>query len=348
MATDGRVRVTELWQEVWVKMEATGVLRKHNLSAQLLRAMSWSLREYGLLVVVVVLFAGFSVWLGTGFLNANNLNVIAQNMALFGILGLAVTTVLVMWDFDLSVGSVASLAGIVVGRLGGLPLPASLAVATLVGAASGVLNGALVALVGLPAFVATLAVGAVAGGIAMRQLQSGYVILSPTSPLYGFATEKFAGVPFEFLLLVALAVLLGLFLTQTQAGRNMWAIGDSLESARLRGVFVSQHRILAYVITGSVAGLYGAILMSHVGNATVGQGESYLLDAYASALIGATLGKTASVKIRGTLLGAALLAILSTGMSVAGLDQALIQLQRGVILILGLLAMGATKNLRLR
>ena len=126
----------------------------------------------------------------------------------------------------------------------------------------------------------------------------------------------------------------------------MVAIGDDSRAARLRGLSIRSYRFVGYVITGIIAGWLGVLLMSHLGNASIGQGQAYLLDGYAAALIGMTFGRSIGVKALGTVLGAIFLGVLSNGMAIAAYDPALIQLAKALILILGLIAAGVTRNLR--
>ena len=239
------------------------------------------LRRYGTLIGFVAVIGFFWLRLPETFLTSRNLLNITQQMSMLAVVSATMTVVMAMGDFDLSVGSIASLAGVVAalafvaGGSSWTAVPASLAV----GLAAGLLNGFLVAYVGILPFIATLGALTIFSGLAFW-LSGGKTIFGSAIPASfgGFAR---GGLPFGLfeitipnLTLVALCVLLAIwiFLEQTVYGRRLYAIGGNAEAARLAGVRIRPLRLAAFGVSGLGAASAGLMLASRVASANPTQG----------------------------------------------------------------------------
>ncbi len=189
---------------------------------------------------------------------------------------------------DLSVGSIAALGSFASALFlqdmtPGLSILATLAV----GGGFGLLSGILVAYLGLPPFVTTLAVMTIARGSALIASQGQPIRMGEAGDLItSFGSGYFLGVPQPVLLMVAVFVLAGVVLTFTRFGRMVKAIGSNVEAVRLSGISVSRYIVSVYVISGVLAAAAGIISSSRtgIGSATVGVGAE--LDAIAAVVIG--------------------------------------------------------------
>ncbi len=305
------------------------------------------LRRYGTLIGFVAVIGFFWLRLPETFLTSRNLLNITQQMSMLAVVSATMTVVMAMGDFDLSVGSIASLAGVVAalafvaGGSSWTAVPASLAV----GLAAGLLNGFLVAYVGILPFIATLGALTIFSGLAFW-LSGGKTIFGSAIPASfgGFAR---GGLPFGLfeitipnLTLVALCVLLAIwiFLEQTVYGRRLYAIGGNAEAARLAGVRIRPLRLAAFGVSGLGAASAGLMLASRVASANPTQGAGLMLDAIAAVFLGMTMSDEGQPRVGYTLLGVLMLGILGNGLTQMNVDSYVREMITGSIIIIAVAA----------
>jgi ribose transport system permease protein len=208
-------------------------------------------RRYGTLCGFLVVVVFFALSLPDTFLTGRNWLNITVQVSMLTVVAVAMTIVMVMGDFDLSVGSMASLSGVIAAVLfvRGWPVAPAAALALLAGLAGGAVNGVLVSLVGILPFIATLATLTIFSGAAFL-LSGGKTIFGRDIPA-AFSDFARAGLPLgdiggqalklPYLTVVAMVVVavVWLLLEQTIFGRRLYAIGGNREAARLAGVRVS-------------------------------------------------------------------------------------------------------------
>ena len=192
------------------------------------------LRRYGTLLGFLAILVFFSAMLPETFLTARNWLNITQQLSMLMVVAAGMTIVMVMGDFDLSVGSMASLAGIVAAVLFSFGYPVWLAVsaALLVGLVGGAINGALVSFIGILPFVATLATLTIFSGAAFV-ISGGKTISGRAIPeAFGsFAREGLFGVPNLTIVATIVTLVVWVLLEQTTLGRRLYAIGGNIEAA---------------------------------------------------------------------------------------------------------------------
>lgn len=307
--------------------------------------MTRHLRQFGTLLGLCAIVLFFAVQLPDTFLTARNLINISQQISMLAVVAFTMTIVMVMNDFDLSVGSMASLAGIVAALSFtlGLPVWAGVAAALGVGLLGGLLNGILVAYVGILPFVATLGTLTVFSGMAFY-VSGGKTIFGRDIPaaFSGFARS---GIPLEqiglgavklpYLTLSAAGVLILVWLTleQTTYGRRLYAIGGNMEAARLAGVRVRMLRMSAFALTGLGAATAGLMYASRVASANPTQGAGLMLDAIAAVFLGMTMGKEGEPRVLATLVGVLILGILDNGLTQLKVDSYVREMLIGAIVI---------------
>lgn len=307
--------------------------------------MMLRLRQSGTLIGLVLIMAFFTIELPETFLTPRNLINVSQQISMLAVVAFTMTVVMVMNDFDLSVGSMASLAGIVAASLfaSGYPVWLGVSAALLVGVAGGLVNGALVALVGILPFVATLGTLTVFSGLAFF-ISDGRTIFGRDIPadFSGFAR---IGIPLDALgldglrlpalTLATLAVLavVWLILEQTNYGRRLYAIGGNIEAARLAGVRVRLLRLSAFGVTGLGAAAAGLMYASRVASANPTQGAGLMLDAIAAVFLGMTMGKEGEPRVLATLVGVLILGILDNGLTQMKVDSYVREMLIGAIVI---------------
>ena len=309
---------------------------------------SWSSRlatsvlpRYGVVIAFLVVIVVFSIAKPHVFPTGADVKSILTESAPALILAVGLTVVLAMQDFDLSIGATIGLAGGVAVALmvkHGVAWPVALLVALGFGVAVGVLNGYLIAFLGGPSFIITLAIGTVLTGIeyaftnqatVFSGVSQGYVNIAAKSYLFGLSNQIWIA--------VVVALLLWVMLDHTEVGRYMYAIGGNPEAARLSGIRTRALRMLGFVIVGVTAAVVGIILTSQGGSYTPNAGSPYLLPAYAAAFLGAACFKPGEFNVPGTVVGVLFLSTISTGLTILNLQTYLINLVQGGILVAAVL-----------
>ena len=232
------------------------------------------LRRYGTLAGFAVVLLFFAMRLPDTFMTAQNWLNITQQLSMLMVVAAGMTVVMVMGDFDLSVGSMASLSGIVAAILFSLGYPIWLAIgiALLMGLLGGLFNGALVSLIGILPFVATLATLTIFSGAAFV-VSGGKTISGRAIPeAFGeFARQGLtigsATIPNLTIVAVIVMVAVWVLLEQTTIGRRLYAIGGNVEAAYLSGVPVRRLKLLAFSLTGLSAAGAGLLYASRVASA---------------------------------------------------------------------------------
>ena len=289
--------------------------------------MTRLIRRYGTLIGFLVILAFFSVSLPDTFLTGRNWLNISQQVSMLTVVATSMTIVMVMGDFDLSVGSMASLAGVVAAILFTMDYPvwAAIAIALLTGLVGGFLNGVLVSLIGILPFIATLATLTVFSGVAFL-ISGGKTIFGRNIPesFAGFARGglplgEFGGqtlkLPSLTILALAVVVVIWVFLERTHWGRRLYAIGDNREAAWLSGINVKTLRLIAFALTGVGAAVAGLMYASRVASANPTQGSGLMLTAIAAVFLGMTMSEGGQPRVHATLIGVLILGVLDNGLT---------------------------------
>lgn len=320
------------------------------LNAEIRHRSSFSigrwLRTFGTLLGFVLLVVFFWSQRPDTFMTVRNWLNITQQISILGVIAFTMTVVMSMNDFDLSVGTMASLSGIVAALLfrDGQPVLVGVTVALLVGMFGGVLNGFLVSYVGISPFVATLGTMTVFGGVALY-ISGGTTIFGRAIP-EAFSDFARGGIDLGIvgdtavilpnLTILALVVLLIVWVVmeQTVFGRRLYAIGGNEEAARLGGVRVRWVRLQAFVITGLGAATAGLMLASRLASANPTQGDGLMLNAIAAVFLGMTMSEEGEPHVFGTLIGVLILGVLTNGLTQLRIDSYIQQILTGAIIVL--------------
>jgi len=312
------------------------------------RPISWSrhLRAFGTLLGFLVIVGVFWWQKPSTFMTINNWLNITQQVSILGVVAFATTVVMVVGDFDLSVGTMASLVGIVIGTLfqNGHSIGVAVVVALLVGVLGGLMNGVLVSYVRISPFVATLSTMTIFGGLALY-ISGGSTIFGRAIPQafsafgnegipIGQVGERVVDLPFLTIVTLITLVVVWIVLEQTVFGRRLYAIGGNMEASRLSGVRVRALRLLAFVVSGLGAAIAGIMLTSRLASANPKQGDVLMLNAIASVFLGMTLSEEGEPHVLGTLLGVLILGVLANGLTQMQVDSYIQQILTGVIIVL--------------
>lgn len=322
--------------------------------------MSGALRRFGGLAGMVAIVLFFAISLPETFLTARNWLNISQQVSMLAVVAATMTVVMVMGDFDLSVGAMASLAGVVAAVLfvEGWPVPAAIAAALLVGLAGGVVNGVLVSLVGILPFVATLATLTIFSGLAFiasggrtifgQDIPAAFAGFARGGPQIGMVDDRALLLPNLTILALAVVAVVWVVLEQTTYGRRLYAIGGNREAAHLAGLPVRWLRLSAFAFTGVGAAVAGLMYASRVASANPTQGDGLMLTAIAAVFLGMTLTRDGQPRVLATLGGVVVLGVLDNGLTQMRVDSYVREVLVGAIILgaVGLSALGRRKSSR--
>lgn len=265
----------------------------------------------GVFVALVIIFA-VSALISPYFLSGYNMSVIARGLAFVGLVTIAQSSLMILGELDLSLGTIGGLCGVVSGMLmvqAGLPWGMALVLALALGMALGFLNGFLVTTLGLHSLVLTIGTAGIYGG-AILVLTKGVAITGIPQGIQFLGRGDVFGLPVPFLIMLVVLVA-ALFLTmKTSMGRYMYAIGNNAAAARMLGIRVDRIRILVFTFAGMLSALAGLLMVARLGTAQPSIGQTWVLAPIAAAVIGgvATTGGVGSPL--GAIFGACIIAII--------------------------------------
>jgi ribose transport system permease protein len=286
------------------------------------------------LAALVVLLAVVS----PHFLTTDNMVIVLRQAALQFLMAAGLTMVVLTGGIDLSIGAVLGLAACVgAGFIATGFVLTGILVALGAGLLCGLVNGALVAYVGIPAFIATYGMLWVAHGL-------GYVFMKG-EVIHGFpAAFRTLGAGFlgsiPIPVLVAGIVLLALHvvLHLTRFGRALYAIGGNAVAAKLSGMPTKRYLVSVYALSGVLAAFAGLVVIARVNAADSGTGEELLLTAIAAVCLGGTSLFGGAGGVAGTAIGSLILALVVNGMNMLGIATFWQAFAMGVIVILAVFA----------
>jgi ribose transport system permease protein len=298
------------------------------------RSVGQTLLSGGTVLALIALVVFFFAMRPDVFLTFTNVRNILYQVAILAIIAGAQTIVMVVGDFDLSVAATSSLAGAVVASLmlGGTPVPVAILVGLAVGLAIGIVNGLLIAYLNLSAFVATLATLTSVTGLAFL-VTAGTTLFNLPPEFTALGQGRFLEIPLPVFIAILISLVLWFVLRFTTMGRRWYATGGNAEVSRLSGVNVRRARLLAFSIAGLVAALGGILLAARLGSASAVQGEDNLLFSVAAVFLGMTVVRSGAANIGGTMVGVAIIGVMSNGLNILGVNAYVQQVVTGLIII---------------
>jgi fructose transport system permease protein len=293
----------------------------------------------GPLVALILTMAFFSLK-SDRFLQTENLSLVLQQVMVVGVLAIGQTLVILTAGIDLSCGTVMAFGQIVMTKLAvanGVPAIPAIILGILTCVGFGLLNGALVTGLRLPAFIVTL--GTLNIAFALTHIVSNDLTFSPlpSALLYFGRTFTIAGADFTYgvVVMLVLYALAWFGLTQTAAGRHVYAVGDNPEAARLTGINTKRVLLLVYTIAGLTYGIAALLLVgrTELGDPNAGQ-TTENLDAITAVVLGGTSLFGGRGTVIGTLIGAVIVGVFRNGLTLIGVEVIYQYLVTGILVIL--------------
>ena len=290
---------------------------------------------YGVFFILVIEFLIFSL-ASKSFLTLGNILSVGRQMSFTGIAAIGMTLVMFTGGIDISVGSMLAMAGVLCAKLSadvGLPLWIAVVITLLIGALFGLINGAAVTRLHIPALIATLATQTILKGIAY--LLTNAVPVKNLSATYKFLGQGyiFGVIPVPLIITVALYVLAWWYLDKTYLGRRVYLSGGNEEAARLSGINTKWTITGTYVFSGVFAAIAGVLMAARLGSGQPSVGSGFEMDVITATVLGGISVNGGKGKVVNVFVGACIMGVLANGMTMLNINQYLQWIINGLVLL---------------
>lgn len=294
--------------------------------------------KYGILFVFIIVCILLAIT-APNFVKPSNLLNVFKQVSLVGIMATGMTFVIIAADIDLSVGSVAALAGVLTAGFEvnmGMPLVFAIIIALAVCVGIGASMGIIITKTKVHAFVVSLGMMTIVRGICFL-LTDGYPISGVSDAFKEIGGGNVGGIP-NLVFFLAAAIIIGyIVLTKTPFGRNVYAVGGNLAATRLAGINVDKVRITNFMISSFCAAVAGILLASRVSSGQPVASEGAELDAIAAVVIGGTSMYGGRGSMLGTLIGALFLGVIQNGLNLLQVSPYYQQIFTGALIIIAVI-----------
>jgi ribose transport system permease protein len=268
------------------------------------------------------------------FLQFDNIMNVLRQAAVYALMGIGMTCVIITTGIDLSQGSSLAFccvcAGLTINATGNMWLGMLVALAS--GVIIGIFNGVIIAYVRIPPFIVTLGSMYIVRACALWMTNSEMIAIKHDTFKY-IGQGFLLGIPFPVYVFIAIAIIAHIVLTKTALGRHIFAIGSNSETARLSGVNIEKTTISVYIISGICMGIASIVYLSRLTAAQPTAGQSYEMEAVAATVIGGTSMLGGEGGVVGTVIGAIVVAIIRNGLVLLGVQSFFTQMVVGAIII---------------
>ena len=290
---------------------------------------------YGVFFILVIEFVIFSL-ASKSFLTLGNILSVGRQMSFTGIAAIGMTLFMLTGGIDISVGSMLAMAGVLCAKLSadvGLPLWIAVVITLLIGALFGLINGAAVTRLHIPALIATLATQTILKGIAY--LLTNAVPVKNLSATYKFLGQGyiFGVIPVPLIITVALYVLAWWYLDKTYLGRRVYLSGGNEEAARLSGINTKWTITGTYVFSGVFAAIAGVLMAARLGSGQPSVGSGFEMDVITATVLGGISVNGGKGKVVNVFVGACIMGVLANGMTMLNINQYLQWIINGLVLL---------------
>ena len=294
-----------------------------------------TIQAYGTLLALALIILVFSLLSPKSFFTVTNMINITRQISLLVIISIGATLVMSINEFDLSIGAMASLGGVISALLAvaGLPLLLCFLLPILISFVIGWVNGWIVARFRVLSFITTLGMSTVLSGV-IYWLTGGATVFQNIPKGYSWlGTFKIGSFPLLSVIMIIFVAIFWFVMRHTVLGRKMYAIGGSEETSKIAGIDVKLFKNVAFALCAVMACITGILIASRVGSANTTAGEGYFLKAYAAVFIGCTVSRKGVPNVIGTLVGTAILGILANGLTMLQMPTYMQDMITGAIII---------------
>ncbi len=292
-------------------------------------------KEANILIALIFLCL-FFYFMNNVFFSPANFQIISRWVTNFALLGIGETLVIITGGIDLSLGSMVALTNMLVAYLMvdmGLPISVSIIIVLIISGLIGLFHGIFVTKLRVPAFIITLGTLMWARGLA-SYIKRGWIISGLPESFFFIGQGEVLGIPFQFFVLIVIAIIVAFILRFTAIGRYIFAVGGNIEAARLSGIHIDTVRIFCYVASSFIAGVTGIIIASRLSEGNPATGGSWELWAIAASVIGGTSLFGGRGTVLGSVIGAAIMGVVVNGMVLIRVSSYLQDVVLGIILVI--------------
>ena len=293
-----------------------------------------------ILFLILILMYGVFSNVVTGFASMDRILSILNYVYFLGFLALGVTFVIATGGIDFSIGPVMFCCALIAGyslSTYGVPVILCLLLSILIGTCFGCFNGYLVAFVGVPPFIVSMASMNIAKGLASVYTKTQSVSWPQAADEAGRGwfrnLVKFNGVPTGLIIFAVAVVILYIVMNNTRIGRYILCLGSNKEAVRLSGVNVKKWQMLAYVICGFLVGIAAIFFVGAYTTVQPGLGDTYNNEAIASCVMGGTSMAGGLASIGGTVIGVFVISLLQEGIMALRMTKEVQMIITGLIVI---------------
>lgn len=296
------------------------------------RLSTVGLRDYGIVLSFVALVVVLSISSPVFLTTQNLLNVLEQTSTV-GIVAAGGTLVIIAGGFDLSVGAIFALAGIVAAIVSNAAgVPAGIVAALVVGVVVGTANGLLATVGRINPFITTLGTSIIVRGICLA-ITGGFLVPVDDPSFTSFGREGIFGVKYSILVFGVFLLLTGVLLARSRIGRYIYAAGGNAEAARLAGISVPAIRTATFAVSGLAAAIAGVLIASRAANGQAASGQGLEFSAIAAIVVGGTSIFGGEGAMWRTVLGVFLLALIGNGFNLLAVPPTYQQIFQGSIIL---------------
>lgn len=284
---------------------------------------------------------GFVVWvifllvMTPSFGSIDNVMIVLRQAAIYSVVAIGITMVMILGELDISFGSAMSVGGVVgaIILVNGHGLALGLTGAVLVGAVFGAVNALLINVLRIPSVVATLATLGAGQGVA-QLITQGSSVYGPGLESIAFLTRGYlAGIPVPVILAVVMYFLAWILLSRTRPGAHIYAIGDNEQAAYRAGINVRRIRTAVFIAAGSLAGVAGLLLATRLGRAAGDMGVDALFPVLTAVILGGVSIEGGRGRVFNTLIASVFLAAITNGLILLGVNSTVQMIIQGGVLV---------------
>ncbi len=296
-----------------------------------------------LILVMLLMYLAFGLLTGGKFFGTSRLMNTMNYACFLGFLSLGVTFVIATGGIDFSIGPVMFCCALVSGysfTSYGIPMGTALVMSIVIGLLFGIFNGYLVAYWNVPPFIVSMASMNIAKGIAavFTKTQSVSWPQSTTADGWYRNLVKMGDIPTGLFIFLGVALICGIILNKTKAGRYILCLGSNREAVRLSGVDVKKWEMLAYVLCGVLVGIAAIFYVGAYTTVQPGYGDQYNNEAIAGCVMGGTSMAGGLASIGGTVIGVLIISLLQQGILALGFSKDYQFIITGIIVIVAVYA----------
>lgn len=296
-----------------------------------------------LILVMLLMYLAFGLLTGGKFFGTSRLMNTMNYACFLGFLSLGVTFVIATGGIDFSIGPVMFCCALVSGysfTSHGVPMGTALVMSILIGLMFGIFNGYLVAYWSVPPFIVSMASMNIAKGIAAVFTKTQSVSWPQSTDAAGWYRDfvKMGDVPTGLFIFLGVALICGIILNKTKAGRYILCLGSNREAVRLSGVDVKKWEMLAYVLCGVLVGIAAIFYVGAYTTVQPGYGDQYNNEAIAGCVMGGTSMAGGLASIGGTVIGVLIISLLQQGILALGFSKDYQFIITGIIVIVAVYA----------